>query len=78
MRLICQKGVHDVPYCNCVVIRDGNYIYASVGEMSECLLAKYSSKEKAEKALKKMREAHAHFEVMHVDGIFQFPQDSEV
>lgn len=91
MRVISQGGEFDVPYDlfvfgitidNCVTaIRD------SVVRPYECtngFMAKYSTRKKALKAMKMLREAWIKETVEFEDGIyhrniiFQFPRDSEV
>lgn len=65
MRVISQNGVVDAPYENFVFsITKDNYIVAtrySIGRPSEIasgIMAKYSTLEKAEKAMKLLREVY--------------------
>lgn len=91
MRIVSQDSRLDTPYENCIVfngdIRYGeNTIRAqSIGGGKEVdLLGKYSTKEKALKAMKMLREAwlkeSVEFEngIYHRNTVFQFPQDDEV
>ena len=65
MRVISQNGVVDAPYENFVFsITKDNYIVAtrdSIGRPSEIasgVMAKYSTQEKAEKAMQLLHEVH--------------------
>lgn len=62
MRIISQNGEHDVPYEHCTFWTKWaeNIIYATpIGEMDTLLqMAKYSTQEKAEKAMQMLREAY--------------------
>lgn len=86
MRVISQGGEIDVPYDLFVFgITSDNRVTAirdSVARPYECtngFMAKYSTKEKAIKAMKMLREAWK-FEtgIYHGNIIFQFPKDSEI
>lgn len=91
MRVISQGGEIDVPYDIFVFgITIDNRVTAirdSVARPYECtngFMAKYSTKEKAIKAMETLREAWINeaieFEngIYHRNIIFQFPQDDEI
>lgn len=91
MRVISQGGEIDVPYDIFVFgITIDNRVTAirdSVARPYECtngFMAKYSTKEKAIKAMEMLREAWINeaieFEngIYHRNIIFQFPQDDEI
>ena len=62
MRVISQNGMVDVPYENVAFTVDKSDKYVIYGhtayEDKTCLLAKYSTEEKALKAMEKLREAY--------------------
>ena len=62
MRIISQNGEHDVPYEHCTFWTKWaeNIIYATpIGEMYTLFqMAKYSTQEKAEKAMQMLHEAY--------------------
>lgn len=83
MRVISQHGNVDLPYEQIVVCHAMESVIALYnGE--KYVLGKYSSKEKAYKAMKMLREAWINESVEFEDGIyhrniiFQFPQDDEI
>ena len=83
MRVISQHGNVDLPYEQIVVCHAMESVIALCnGE--KYVLGKYSSKEKAYKAMKMLREAWINESVEFEDGIyhrnivFQFPQDDEI
>lgn len=95
MRVISQDGTIDVPYENFVfsILNSGggNYGIVAVKNAAEppevfmnSLIATYSAKEKAIKAMEMLREAWINGTVEFEDGIyhrnivFQFPQDDEI
>lgn len=91
MRIVSQDSLLDTPYENCIVFNDNirygkNTICAQSigGGKTVDLLGKYSTKEKALKAMKMLREAwlkeSVEFEngIYHRNTVFQFPQDDEV
>lgn len=91
MRVISQDGTIDVPYENFVFgITLDNYISAVMDtavrptEVMNGIMAKYSSREKALKAMELLREAwlaeSVEFEngFYHKNCVFQFPADDEV
>lgn len=95
MRVISQDGTIDVPYEDFVFSilnsGNGNYGIVAVKNVAEppevftnSLIATYSTKAKAIKAMEMLREAWVNGTVEFEDGIyhrnivFQFPQDDEI
>ena len=91
MRVISQDGMMDIQYENFSLgITGGNYItairdiVASPRVISDGILAKYSSKEKALKAMEMLKNTwigeSVEFEngFYHKNCVFQFPTDDEV
>lgn len=95
MRVISQDGMMDIQYENFSLgITGGNHItairdiVASPRVIADGILAKYSSKEKALKAMELLREAYLKFAHATDDKsfytffdnpkVFQFPADDEV
>ena len=88
MRVISQYGTIDVPYEISTIFiypRIENVIaIQSAGDSEFSITGRYSSKAKAIKAMKMLREAWANGTVEFEDGIyhrniiFQFPQDDEI
>ena len=95
MRVISQDGTMDVPYENFVFgITLDNHISAVMNtavrptEVVNGIIAKYSSREKALKAMELLRESYLKFAhatndssfYMFFDNpkVFQFPADAEV
>lgn len=91
MRVISQDGMMDIQYENFSLgITGGNHItairdiVASQRVISDGILAKYSSKEKALKAMEMLRKAwlaeSVEFEngFYHKNCVFRFPADDEV
>lgn len=83
MRVISQHGNVDLPYEQIVVCHAMESVIALYnGE--KYVLGKYSSKEKAYKAMEMLREAWINEAIEFTHGIyhrniiFQFPQDDEI
>lgn len=83
MRVISQHGNVDLPYEQMVVCHAMESVIALYnGE--KYILGKYSSKEKAYKAMEMLREAWINEAIEFTHGIyhrnivFQFPQDDEI
>lgn len=83
MRVISQHGNVDLPYEQIVVCHAMESVIALCnGE--KYVLGKYSSKEKAYKAMEMLREAWINEAIEFTHGIyhrnivFQFPQDDEI
>lgn len=98
MRIVSQDGMVDYPYENSVVFLDHRFEYAVSIQVIGCeeieTLGKYSTREKALKAIEELRYAYmCHNRFMHVIvlpdyvsekaldnvcGIYRFLQDDEV
>ena len=88
MRIISQKCEHDVPYEYCAlwVKYPENIIYATlIGETDTLLqMAKYSTQEKAEKAIQMLHSYYRDYmiekvykqEIRSMWPVFQFPAES--
>ena len=63
MRIISQNGAIDVPYEHTTLIREGTEIYLSSIKLRDTLIAKYSTEEKAVKAMEMCREKYAQSEL---------------
>lgn len=59
MRIISQNGAIDVPYEHTTLIREGAEIYLSSIKLRDTLIAKYSTEEKAVKAMEMCRKKYA-------------------
>lgn len=59
MRIISQDGCYDVPYEHTTLIRVGTEIYLSSIKLRDTLIAKYSTEEKAVKAMEMCRKKYA-------------------
>nr|DAI48095.1 MAG TPA: hypothetical protein [Caudoviricetes sp.] len=59
MRIISQNGAIDVPYEHTTLIRIGTEIYLSSIKLRDTLIAKYSTEEKAIKAMEMCRKKYA-------------------
>lgn len=59
MRIISQDGTIDVPYEHTTLIRVGTEIYLSSIKLRDTLIAKYSTEEKAIKAMEMCRKNYA-------------------
>lgn len=92
MRVISQDGMQDIPYKKFVFsITKDNRIVATIGctapptELYMSSVAKYSTQEKAMKAMEMLRSAYTGMPVVkkskieYVNNvIFQFPKDEDV
>ena len=101
MRVISQDGTIDMPYEMVVVKRFGNAVYflnrnlAGVeNQVRDIELAKYSTEEKAKKAMEELRYAYMCHSLakmgktppdgidekltMGLSGVFQFPTEEEL
>lgn len=59
MRIISQDETIDVPYEHTTLIRVGTEIYLSSIKLRDTLIAKYSTEEKAVKAMEMCRKTYA-------------------
>lgn len=87
MRVISQDGTIDVPYEMVVIQRFEEDVYflnrnlTGVEDLiSDIRLAKYSTEEKAIKAMEMLRKQYKQYVCASVNiyGVFQFPQDDEI
>ena len=90
MRIISQNGAIDVPYEMSAIRNDDNLIILCMaGETGKgSVIARYSTSEKAEKAMEMLREKYKDyakatnksnfFTMFDYPKVFQFPQDEDV
>lgn len=87
MRIISQSGRIDIPYEMAVVYVEYESVIAKVGD-ERYSMGKYSTEEKAFKAMKMLREKYllyksatntkSFYEFFDNPKVFQFPQDDEI
>ncbi len=87
MRIISQSGRFDIPYENAVVYLEYESVIAKVGD-ERYAMGKYSTEEKAFKAMEMLREVFLKFstatnrdnfyEFFNEPKVYQFPQDEEI
>lgn len=85
MRVISQDGAIDVPYENSVVfidtrgVRDKAFVrMQTIGDNEASIMAQYSSKEKAKKAMEMLRSDYKRCIRCHYLMTFQFPKEEEL
>ena len=95
MRVISQDGVFDIPYEICSVWCRGSAVMCYMsGDNTHTVLATYSTKEKAKKAMEELRCAYMCHNLvkmgqappdgidekltMSLNGVFQFPAEEEL
>lgn len=89
MRIISQDGKLDFPYESCFVRRLGSQILVIFKNMDvpEKVLATYSTRDKAEMVMRKLRDNYAYnWKIEHglqtyccdEPCVFQFPQEEEI
>ena len=90
MRLISQNGTIDVPYEMSAIRNEDNVIILNmVGETGKgSVIARYSTSEKAQKAMEMLREKYKDyakatnksnfFTMFDYPKVFQFPKDEDV
>lgn len=87
MRIISQDGTLDIPYEQVVIQRFKGEIYFLnknlIGVEQLCgdmVIAKYSTEEKAQKAMEMLREHYKKYvgNSVNIYGCFQFPNDEEI
>lgn len=87
MRIISQYGTLDIPYEQVVIQRFNGEIYflnknlIGVEQLwGDMVIAKYSTEEKAEKAMEMLREQYKKYvgASVNIYGCFQFPNDDEI
>lgn len=87
MRIISQSGRFDIPYEMAVVCVEYESVIAKVGD-ERYSMGKYSTEEKAFKAMEMLREVFLKFstatnrdnfyEFFNEPKVYQFPQDEEI
>lgn len=82
MRVISQKNEHDVPYeyCTLWVKEPENIIYATPIWEPDTLLqmARYTTAEKAEKAMQKLHERYCLRKSEDTPVVFIFPEENDI
>lgn len=101
MRVISQDGTMDYPYENSIVfidtrgVRDKAFVrMQAIGDDEASIMAQYSTKEKAKKAMEELRMAYMCHNLakmgqtppdgidekltMGLSGVFQFPAEEEL
>lgn len=101
MRVISQDGTMDYPYENSIVfidtrgVRDKAFVLMqAIGDDEASIMAQYSTKEKAKKAMEELRMAYMCHNLakmgqtppdgidekltMGLSGVFEFPADEEL
>ena len=84
MRVISQDGTLDFPYENSFVFIDTRAKEATfvrmqaIGDNETSITAKYSTKEKAKKAMEMLREEYQKYASQNYMKVFQFPAEEEL
>lgn len=84
MRVISQDGTLDFPYENSIVFIDTRAKEAkfvrmqAIGDNETSITAKYSTKEKAKKAMEMLREEYQKYASQNYMKVFQFPAEEEL
>ena len=84
MRVISQDGTKDFPYENSIVFIDTRAKEAAfvrmqaIGDNETSITAKYSTKEKAKKAMEMLREEYQKYASQNYMKVFQFPAEEEL
>lgn len=84
MRVISQDGTLDFPYENSIVFIDTRAKKATfvrmqaIGDNETSITAKYSTKEKAKKAMEMLREEYQKYASQNYMKVFQFPAEEEL
>jgi hypothetical protein len=87
MRIISQDGTLDIPYEQVIIQRFNCEIYflnknlTGVEQLcSDMVIAKYSTEEKAKKAMEMLGEHYKKYvgASVNIYGCFQFPNDDEI
>ncbi len=95
MRVVSQDGTLDMPYEMTSIFRNNNNVYCEgIGEEDGCVMGRYSTEEKAKKAMEELRCAYMCHSLLKMgqtppDGIdekltiglsgaFQFPAEEEL
>ena len=85
MRVISQDGALDIPYEQVVIQRFNGEIYflnknlTGIDDLvSDIVIAKYSTEEKAKKAMEMLREEYQKYASQNYMKVFQFPAEEEL
>lgn len=85
MRIISQDGTLDIPYEQVVIQRFKGEIYflnknlTGIDDLvSDIVIAKYSTEEKAKKAMEMLREEYQKYASQNYMKVFQFPAEEEL
>ena len=82
MRIISQDGKLDFPYEHSVVfisLVDASEIrIVAIGDYDNVVIAKYSTEEKAKKAMEMLRNKYTQYISTNYLKIFQFPAEEEL
>ena len=85
MRIISQDETIDVPYEMVVIKRLGNAVYFLNRNLTgaenwarDIELAKYSTEEKAKKAMEMLRNKYREYISTNYSKVFQFPAEEEL
>jgi hypothetical protein len=85
MRVISQDGTLDIPYEQVVIQRFNGEIYflnknlTGIDDLgSDIVIAKYSTEEKAKKAMEMLREEYQKYASQNYMKVFQLPAEEEL
>ena len=84
MRVISHDSTLDFPYENSIVFIDTRAKEATfvrmqaIGDNETSITAKYSTKEKAKKAMEMLREEYQKYASQNYMKVFQFPAEEEL
>lgn len=84
MRVISQDGTLDFPYENSIVFidtmaKEATFVrMQAIGDNETSITAKYSTKEKAKKAMEMLREEYQKYASQNYMKVFQFPAEEEL
>ena len=84
MRVISQDGTLDFPYENSIVFIDTRAKEAAfvrmqaIGDNETSITAKYSTEEKAKKAMEMLRKEYQKYASQNYMKVFQFPAEEEL
>lgn len=78
MRVISQDGTIDMPYEQVIITRHDKSIYLMEHLTEDVEIAKYSTEEKAKKAMEMLREEYQKYASQNYMKVFQFPAEEEL
>ena len=85
MRVISQEGTLDIPYEQVVIQRFKGEIHflnknlTGIDDLvSDIVIAKYSTEEKAKKAMEMLRKEYQKYASQNYMKVFQFPAEEEL